>query len=285
MRKKNKNIPVHQLPPGAGKGVMIMHDSFDGCMQMNHVQNAHRDSGFTFILQEKGITHLEVDFQTCQLVAPAVIIIHPSQVHRVIGFEKATISTWMIAEENIRPEYADLLHKNSPFDVLPISAEHLEVLSEAASVCLKLFDKKDDYLHTAISNDSCNILVGLVISRYLSQAKPAVTHNRLEAVTKAFKHELEQSFSSVKSPSAYADRLNLSTSYLNDCVKATTGHPVSHHIKQRVVLEAKRLLYHSSRSVKEVAGMLGYDDYSYFTRIFVKIAGLTPIAFRDETRD
>jgi AraC-like DNA-binding protein len=68
-------------------------------------------------------------------------------------------------------------------------------------------------------------------------------------------------------------------------VKAVTGKSVSTHIQLRVVLEAKRLLYHSGRSVKEIAGELGYDDYSYFTRLFTKVVGMTPIAFRDINRE
>ena len=62
--------------------------------------------------------------------------------------------------------------------------------------------------------------------------------------------------------------------------KLQPGHPVSYHIHQRIILEAKRLLYHSSKSIKEIAGELGYDDYSYFTRLFVKTTGMTPLAFR-----
>lgn len=84
---------------------------------------------------------------------------------------------------------------------------------------------------------------------------------------------------------AYAKSLNISTPYLNECVKTATGNSVSYHIQQRVILEAKRLLYHSNKSIKEIAGELGYDDYSYFIRLFVKITGMTPLAFRTKNFD
>ena len=83
----------------------------------------------------------------------------------------------------------------------------------------------------------------------------------------------------------YAKCLNISTPYLNECVKRTTGYSVSYHIHQRVILEAKRLLYHSDKSVKEIAGELGYDDYSYFIRLFVKVTGMTPLTFRGKNFD
>lgn len=285
MSAKKHDIPVYGLPPGASRGMMIMRESFDGSMKLLDIERAHRDGGYTFIVQEKGETHLEIDFQTCCLSAPGIIFIHPSQVHRVIAFESATVSTWMITEENLRVEYLNLLNKLMPADSLAIKRETLFIFSEAASVCLKISEKKAEKLYNAVLQDSCNTLVGLVICQYLSQGKGVSDHTRTEELTKRFKQELEERYKTIKSPAAYADSLNITTSYLNECVKATTGRSVSQHIQQRVILEAKRLLYHSAKSVKEISAVLGYDDHSYFTRLFTKIAGMTPMNFREKNRD
>jgi AraC-like DNA-binding protein len=150
---------------------------------------------------------------------------------------------------------------------------------------MKLSEKKTAVLYHSILKESVNTLVALIISHYLGFAKPAEHHTRFEDITREFKTALEKHYQSAKNPSEYAARLNLSPSYLNECVKATTGKSVSSHIQQRVVLEAKRLLYHSGKSVKEISGELGYDDYSYFTRLFTKVVGMTPIAFRDKNRE
>jgi len=99
--------------------------------------------------------------------------------------------------------------------------------------------------------------VALVIGQFLEQAKSAKTHTRVEAVYKAFKKILEQNYSSVKRPTEFSQKLNISTPYLNECVRSSTGFPVSYHIQQRIVLEAKRLLVHSVKSVKEIATELG----------------------------
>lgn len=88
-----------------------------------------------------------------------------------------------------------------------------------------------------------------------------------------------------KRPTENAEQLNISTSYLNECVKNTTGHSVSYHIQQRVILEAQRLLYYSDGSVKEIATELGYDDYPYFSRLFTKVAGMSALAFKNKNRD
>lgn len=55
-------------------------------------------------------------------------------------------------------------------------------------------------------------------------------------------------------------------SYLNECVKNITGFSVSYHIQQRIILEAKRMLFYTNKSIKEIAIELGYDDYPYFSK-------------------
>lgn len=62
---------------------------------------------------------------------------------------------------------------------------------------------------------------------------------------------------------AYAGMLNISVPYLNECVKVITGSSVSHYIRNRIVLEAKRLIYHSDKSIKEIASELdGIKDFA-----------------------
>jgi AraC-like DNA-binding protein len=285
MRKKSKNIPVNTLPEGTCRGIMMMRESFNGSPNSEEVERSHRDGGYTFIIQEEGNTYIEIDFQIYRIQAPAIIYIHPHQVHRVISFEDALISTWIITEENLRPEYLSFLENLSPVNALPVKPETLSILTETVALCMKLSEKKEEKLYNSILKESCNTLVALIISQYLALSKPTEHHTRFDVITREFKAALEKYFKTVKNPAEYAGQLNLSTSYLNECVKATTGAPVSVHIQQRVMLEAKRLIYHSNKSVKEIAGELGYDDYSYFTRLFTKIADITPMAFRNKNRE
>jgi AraC family transcriptional regulator, transcriptional activator of pobA len=84
----------------------------------------------------------------------------------------------------------------------------------------------------------------------------------------------------IKSPSGYSTRLNVSQSYLNESVKRVTGLSISHWIQQEVLLEAKRLLYYSELNVKQIAYELGYEDPSYFSRFFRRAAGMSALEFR-----
>ena len=154
-----------------------------------------------------------------------------------------------------------------------------------ASVCMKIYERKHEKLYDAILRESCNTLVALVASQYLAFTKPTGNYSRFDVISKAFKSTLENNFRAVKTPMAFAGLLNISVPYLNECIKATTGNSVSYHIQHRIVLEAKRLIYHSDKSIKEIAIELDYDDYSYFTRLFNRISGMTPTAFRNKNLD
>jgi AraC-like DNA-binding protein len=88
----------------------------------------------------------------------------------------------------------------------------------------------------------------------------------------------------VKSPAQYASLLNISPAYLNEAVKKTTGFAAGYWIRYAVALEAKRLLFYTDKSVKEIACELGYADHAYFTRLFPGMSGIPPTLFRANYR-
>ena len=104
--------------------------------------------------------------------------------------------------------------------------------------------------------------------------------SRSVEITKKFRLLLQQHLRSLKRPSEYADQMNLSASYLNDTVKSVTGFPVTYFIQQEVLAEAQRLLIYTPMSIKEIASDLGYEDHKYFIRLFGKVVGVSPSAFR-----
>lgn len=285
------SIPVNPMTAELGEGIFVrrmtsedfhLYEQFEG---FDNIKQSHRDEYHLFFLQEKGTTTIEIDFQKHTIKPLSVIFIHQNQVHRTLSFKNATVSIWAISNENLNPEYLELLEDISPAKPLTLKKETFSVISEAVSLCTKLSERKKEKLYHSLLNGSCNTLIGLVISQYLVRSKPLDKLSRFEIVTKAFKELLERNFVTAKRPTEYAQQLNISSSYLNECVKNITGHSVSHHIQQRVILEAKRLLYHSDKSVKEIATELGYDDYPYFSRLFTKVAGVPALAFRNKNRD
>jgi AraC-like DNA-binding protein len=62
----------------------------------------------------------------------------------------------------------------------------------------------------------------------------------------------------------------------NEILQKTTTEVIT----DRIILEAKRMLMDKGLTVNEIATKLGFDDYSYFTRLFKKKSGITPTNFR-----
>jgi AraC-like DNA-binding protein/mannose-6-phosphate isomerase-like protein (cupin superfamily) len=284
MPKKTKSIPVKTITNENDAGISIEKISFKN-VGIEDANPSHRHDSHSFFLIEKGTVSIEVDFQKYKIKPLSVIYIHPNQVHRTMVLKNVTVNCWAINNENLNPEYLKLLEAITHAKPLVLKKEAFSIISETASLCIKFYKRKNDKLYHSLLKDGCNALVALVASQYSEQSKPTHKLSRFEIVTKAFNEILELNYTHVKRPASYAQQLNISTPYLNECVKNTTGYSVSHHIQRRIILEAKRLLYHSGKSVKEIATELGYDDYPYFSRLFTKATGMTALAFRNKNHD
>lgn len=99
-------------------------------------------------------------------------------------------------------------------------------------------------------------------------------------LARRFKSLLEKEYSTVQEVSQYAQMLRVNERSLNEAVRRATGTTAAKLIRERVMLEAKRLLLHSEVSVAEVADRLAFEDPAYFSRAFKKHTGRSPLEFR-----
>jgi AraC-like DNA-binding protein len=97
---------------------------------------------------------------------------------------------------------------------------------------------------------------------------------------KNFSVLLEKFFLTEKTPSFYASQLHITLKHLNRICNEILKKTTTQVITDRIILEAKRMLMDKKRTVNEIATALGFDDYSYFVRLFKKHTAMTPTAFR-----
>ncbi len=83
-----------------------------------------------------------------------------------------------------------------------------------------------------------------------------------------------------RSVNHYANQLNVSPNHLNKVIKSRTRKSPSVWIDERVVLEAKVLLFQSGLTVAQIADEMGFSDQSTFGKLFRKYAGVSPTDFR-----
>ena len=97
-----------------------------------------------------------------------------------------------------------------------------------------------------------------------------------------FRQLLEQHFRHVHTVQAYADMLNISARTLTKYVSHSIHRTPLQIVNERIVLEAKRQIRHSTLSIKEVAYLLGFEDPSYFVKFFKRMTGKMPTSFRQD---
>jgi len=88
------------------------------------------------------------------------------------------------------------------------------------------------------------------------------------------------SFLERRTVAAYATLLGVSADHLSATFRKTTGFPPGILIQNHLILEAKRLLAHSTLAVGEIAERLKFKDPSYFSRFFRRATGVSPSEFR-----
>jgi len=101
---------------------------------------------------------------------------------------------------------------------------------------------------------------------------------------KNFQIKVDEYYRDYREVNDYASLLNISAGHLSDVIKAQSGKPAIKHIHDRIVLEARRLLFHSTLSLKEIAFDLGFADPSYFNRFFKRETDVTPAEYRETIR-
>ncbi|RFM27360.1 helix-turn-helix domain-containing protein [Deminuibacter soli] len=97
-----------------------------------------------------------------------------------------------------------------------------------------------------------------------------------------FSQLVEWNYTTKHGVAEYAELLNLTPKALHKRIARYSTQTPNDIIKNRILLEAKRLLVHTSLTVKEIGYKLGYDDPAYFVRFFTNQASVSPQHFRKD---
>ena len=109
----------------------------------------------------------------------------------------------------------------------------------------------------------------------------SIPDSREPFVLQNLKTAIEDNFKTKHSAGNYADLLNISPKALAKISKAYFNKTLTNLIAERIIIEAKRELYLTNKTVKEIAHELGYDDEHYFSRFFKTNADISPQLYRE----
>lgn len=103
-------------------------------------------------------------------------------------------------------------------------------------------------------------------------------------LVKDFKELVTRHIKEQQRVSDYAALLHVSPNHLNKVIKKFTSKSPTKWIDETLILEAKVILFQTDMSIAEVSSSLGLFDPSYFSRLFKKYEGITPLSFRNAIR-
>ena len=97
----------------------------------------------------------------------------------------------------------------------------------------------------------------------------------------SLKDAIEKNFKEKHSPSDYANLLNTNARNLASLSKKYFDKTITNLITERIIIEAKRELYLTSKSIREIAFDLGFSDEFYFSRFFKNCTDISPSLYRE----
>ncbi|HTE10335.1 MAG TPA: helix-turn-helix domain-containing protein [Chitinophagaceae bacterium] len=136
-----------------------------------------------------------------------------------------------------------------------------------------------------IQNDLLLLLLKRLIIVITKLAKSSAvpdqnkTNDKLD-IFRQFNLLVEANFNREHSVQYYADRLHKSPKTLANIFLIYNEKTPIQMIHTRIMIEAKRLLYYTSKSIKQITYELGFEDPAYFTNFFKRNTAQSPVEFR-----
>lgn len=229
-----------------------------------------------FLFVRSGSYTHTVDFQTHQCTAGSCLLIGPGQVHRF-----GPPSDWdgwiLIIGPHHVPEMVDSLPAHVRTDAL--LAQTISELFERMNV-----DAATPGAQPRLSSELLALQAHVLVRRLALGHAGIATQSRIDPVLveryREYRKTVDQEFRHWHHVASYALHLACSTKSLNRACQAVSDVSAKRVIVERIVLEAKRLLAHSSDTAAKISADLGFDEPTNFTKFFRRETNLTPVAFR-----
>ncbi|BAX82574.1 helix-turn-helix domain-containing protein [Labilibaculum antarcticum] len=223
----------------------------------------------------------------------SILFVPPGLMHRFIinahctGYSITFNETFFAVKESGADSVSDsTLFSNPDFrSIIQLDEKQQIVFKGITDLMEKEFANDDRYRHEMLLQQ---LKLFLLESRRIYEDQHDLNVSFDEdhpgSVIIKFKQLIDDKYKEQKNVSSYADLLNLRATCLNDITKKTTGITAGELIRNRVIKEAKKMLYGSDLNTKEIAYELGFQDPAYFSRFFKKYTNQTLSDYRNLIR-
>ncbi len=291
--KKNENIPSYKIAQIKNAAVEKDFEFYRFeyfVSDIDHLKHPHRHDHFALFFVTRGTGHHVIDFKDYELKPHRLFLIAPGQVHAWKSFEGVRGFVILFTKEffSLTLQYQEL----RTYLFFNTSYQHIFLdLDREFALHLQEICKNIEYEHDHHENYCQNILRSYInillfeLTRIYEQSIPqAKEKDSANQLIRDFETLINKKFRVLHSVNDYAKLLNVTANYLNTVCKKVKDKSAGELIRDRMMLEAKRLLTHSDSTIAQIAYDLNFEDNSYFGRFFKKYSGQTPAAFRSEIK-
>jgi AraC family transcriptional regulator, transcriptional activator of pobA len=242
----------------------------------------HRHNFQEIILLIEGHADHTIDGSNYKVFAPAVLLVAEGKVHSF--FPDPNVRGWAIrfTNEFLPLEINELFSQFIELSTIPLQNE--KTINKLETISKLLYE---EYRRPAADDNSIsrNLLSALLNLLKFEKRKLHIPNQPEKTADYCmfyqFLNLLDKNFKKEQTVEFYAKKLNITTKKLGELCKERFGISTIKIIEQRRLIEAKRLLAYTSQTVQEIAFDLGYEDHSYFTKVFRKNLKLSPTEFRE----
>ncbi len=289
--KKGSKIPVYDLctlqqQEHRQQDDIIIEPFAEYLKRHPHLFIPHRHTFYHLVLFTAGSGTHTIDFEQFTLTEGQIYFMIPGQVHSwqfgedvdgyVINFSENFISAFLRRDHYL--EQFPFLEGIAMHSVINLDAEACPAAIQLIKNMLQESLKKERWYGDKMRLQLLELLI--MVHRNSGQHRSDTTHPYSDITLRHFRKLVEQHYTSLHLPKDYAALLYITPNHLNALCKDLLGKPAGELIRDRVLLEAKRLLVNAELTISEIAWQLSFADNSYFTKFFKKQTGITPEAFR-----
>lgn len=253
---------------------------------MSTLPYPHRHDYYQIDWVEHGTGHHIIDSVKYEVKPRTLFFMSPGQIHNfvlsddTVGFTISFSAEFFVLQLQNKNFFSEIPIYNleSSIQALYLDDEQTDSILETLNAIGEEY--RSDQMGWQDMIRSHLYIFLMKASRMADRGVDAATESRSLLLSRRFKTLLEKQFDSIQDVDEYARLLKVNERALNEAVRRATGSTAAKVIRERVMLEAKRLLLHSEVSVAEVADRSNFEDPAYFSRCFKKHTGRSPIEFR-----
>lgn len=261
--------------------------SFGDNNPFDHVQ---RLSYYAIILLPVGQVSLTADFTEYMVSGPSLLFFAPYQpfmlqpIEDVRGVVLHFHSDFFCIHQHQKEVACNGILFNAIYQtpILPVANAEMDgFLDVIAQMKVEMQQQALAQQELLISYLKIFLIRATRLKHALEQAPLPGKPDRHGEIAQQLKEAIEANFRSHHSAGSYADILHVSPKVLANISKTAFSKTPTTLISERIIIEAKRELYMTSKTVKEIAYLLGFEDEYYFSRFFKINAEVSPQLFRE----